>query len=94
MFHDLLAATEHPRNRLAEAAAAVVGAISATGGSGAVGVGILALGHWSLTRLAPVTSTQKGVRIAARYLPLRRFAPCLLAFAIPSILLGVIHTIS
>ena len=94
MFHDLLAATEHPRNRLAEAAAAVVGAISATGGSGAVGVGILALGYWSLTRLAPVTSTQKGVRIAARYLPLRRFAPCLLAFAIPSILLGVIHTIS
>jgi len=94
VLHDLLAATEHPRNRLAEAAAAVVGAISATGGSGAVGVGILALGYWSLTRLAPVTSTQKGVRIAARYLPLRRFAPYLLAFAIPSILLGVIHTIS
>jgi len=34
VIHDLLLATEHPRNRLAEAAAAVVGAIFATEGSG------------------------------------------------------------
>lgn len=93
VIHDQLSRLNSPPNRLTQTAVAAVAAVLTILNVGAAAIGVIALFYWSLTRLAPVTSTAQGVRIASRQVPMRRFAPYMLAFAIPSLAVGLVRSV-
>jgi hypothetical protein len=93
VINDQLSRFNSPPNRLAQAAVAAVAAILTILNVGAAAIGVIALFCWSLTRLAPVTSTAQGVHIASRQVPMRRFAPYMLAFAISSLAVGLVRSV-